>query len=224
MSYAAAPAARHCKTVASFRRLVYQHVETRKKARKGGTRNETRFLSANETNSQENRDDSRPLPARNVLSQENGRKPHSNRSIERTEDTDDRDLLHLHSAIAQNKCAGIKNAHAQDHPADLAAGKTQRLFRNENRRRDQHSAGQTDHPHGLHRADARDDANSKQPEQQSEAHSGEDGPADSAVAPLRRRRIIFIGSFFSASDDHDTYQRANDSGDSHTAQPLAGQP
>src|SRR5437879_6539133 len=92
-------------------------------------------LSADQKNSQENSYDSQPLPARNVLSQEESRQPDSDRSVQRAKDADHSDLLHFHSKIAEDKRAGIEDAHAQDHPAHFAARKTHGLPGKEDRRR-----------------------------------------------------------------------------------------
>src|SRR6266436_7072046 len=81
--------------------------------------NELRKLPADEKNSQENGRDSQPLPGRNVLFQKKGCKPDGDCSIQRAENADHGNLLHLHPEIAENKSAGIENAHAQNHPAHL---------------------------------------------------------------------------------------------------------
>src|SRR5260370_17559602 len=115
-------------------------------------RNEIRNLPADEKNSRENRDDPRPLPARHVFSQEDGRKSDGDRSVQRTKDGDDRDLLHFHSEIAEDKSAGIQSPHAQGHPAYLAARKTRGLLGKEDHHGGDHAPGQTDHPPTLNSA------------------------------------------------------------------------
>src|SRR5260370_28699925 len=214
----------HCKMEESARRVVYQHEEIRQKARKRRMRFARKNLPADEKNSQENRDDSNPLPARNVFLEENSRKPDRDCSIKRTKNAKHRDLLHFHSEIAQHKSAGIKDTHAQNHPAHLAARKLHGLLGNKNRARDERRAGQTDHPYGLDGTDARNDANSEQPKQHSETNSREHGPADSAAAPAHGLRIVLIRWFFAARTNHHARQRADNSGDSHHAQSLAGHP
>src|SRR5882762_1455589 len=113
---------------------------------------------------------------------------------------------------------------AQGHPAHLAAWKPHGLFGNEDHRRGNHGTGQTDHPYGLNGADARNDANSEQPKQHREAKGREDGPADSAAASTHGLSIVLIRRFFSTGNNHDAHESANDSRDSHHAQPLAGHP
>src|SRR6202165_301562 len=96
---------------------------------------ERRNLLADEKNSGENGNDPRPLPPRHVFLEEDGRKTDGDRSIQRTKDGDDRDLLHFHSEIAEDKSAGIQGPHAQGHPAHLAAWKADGLLGNEDRSR-----------------------------------------------------------------------------------------
>src|SRR5229473_174813 len=122
-------------------------------------------LSADEKNSQENSRDSQPLPTRNVFLEKDRRKPDGDRSVQRTKNANHGNLLHLHSKIAEHKRAGIKKAHAEDHPAHVAARKTHGLFRNEDHSRNEQRTGQTNHPNSLHRADSRNDTNSEQPKQ-----------------------------------------------------------
>src|SRR5258708_25209987 len=165
----------------SSRRVVYQYEEIQQKAWQR-MKNELRNLPADEKNSQENSCDSQPLPARNMLFQKNGRKPDGDCSIQRAENADHGNLLHLHPEIAENKSAGIENAHAQNHPAHLAAGKTHRLFGHQDRRRDKQRASQANHPHALYRANSRDNANSKQAKQYGKANSSENRPTHSPAA------------------------------------------
>src|SRR5207249_3451805 len=82
-------------------------------------------------------------------------------SIERAENADNSDLLHLHSAIAQDKCERIKRAHAESHPTDAAAGEAHGLRRGKNDQRGQGGTGQANHPHGLNRPDTRHNANAR---------------------------------------------------------------
>src|SRR5258708_12625924 len=116
--------------------------------------NELRKLPADETNSQENSRDSQPLPARNVLFQKDSCKPDGDRTVQRTKNADHSDLLHLHSKIAEDKSAGIEEAHAQDHPAHLPAWKTRGLFRNQNPRTDKKCASHPIHPTRTHATDS----------------------------------------------------------------------
>src|SRR5260370_38830923 len=95
----------HCKMEESSRRVVYQHEEIRQKARKRRMRFARKNLPADEKNSQENRDDSTPLPARNVVLEEKNRKPDGDGSIKRTKNANHSNLLHFHSQIAQHKTA-----------------------------------------------------------------------------------------------------------------------
>src|SRR5438445_3807130 len=183
-----------------------------------------RNLAANEKDSKENRDDSQPLPARNVFLEKNRREPDGDRSVQRAKNTDHRDLFHLHSEIAEDKRAGIEDAHAQDHPAHPAAQKTHGLLGNKNHGRNEQRAGQADHPHRLHHADSLDDANSQQPKQDGKTNRREDGPAYSMAAPAHGLGVVFVRCFFSARNNRDTRQRANDSRDSHSAHALAGHP
>src|SRR5882762_8467845 len=196
----------------------------RRKARKRRMRNEMRNLPADKKNSGENGDNPRPLPARHMFLEEDGRKTDGDRSVQGAKDGDDRDLFHFHSEIAEDKGTGIQGPHTQGHPAHLAAWKPHGLLGNEDHRRGEHGTGQTDHPHGLNGPDARNDANSEQPKQHREAKGREDGPADSTAAPAHGLSIVLVRCFFSAGNNHDAYQRADDSGNSHNAQPLAGHP
>src|SRR6202171_3749847 len=196
----------------------------RRKARKRSMRDERRNLPADEKNSGENGDDPRPLPARHVFLEEDGCKTDGDRSVQRTKDGDDRDLLHFHSEIAEDKGTGIQGPHAQGHPAHLAAWKPHRLLGNEDHRRGERGTGQTDHPYGLNGADARDNANSEQPKRHAKAKGREDGPANSAAAPAHGLSIVLVRRFFSAGNNHNAHESANDSRDSHNAQPLSSHP
>src|SRR5258708_32647136 len=186
--------------------------------------NELRKLPADETNSQENSRDSQPLPARNVLFQKDSCKPDGDRTVQRTKNADHSDLLHLHSKIAEDKSAGIEEAHAQYHPARLPAWKTRGLFRNQDRRSDKKCASQTNHPHGLHGTDSRDDANSEQPKQYGKANRGENRPAHSAAAPAHSLSVVLVRCFFSARNNYDTHECANDPRDSHETQAFTRHP
>src|SRR5437016_610419 len=55
-----------------------------------------------------------------------------------------------------------------------------------------------------------------------EAHSSKHGQADSPAAALHGGSIVLVRCFFSMSDNYDSHQCADDSDDSHDAQPLAG--
>src|SRR5260370_826227 len=154
----------------SSRRVVYQHEEMRRKARKRRMRDEIRNLPADEKNSGENGDDPRPLPVRNVFLEEDSRKTDGDRSVQRTKNGDDRDLLHFHSETAKDKGDGIQGPHTQGHPAHLAAWKAHGLLGNEDYHSSEHGTGQTDHPHGLNGTDARNNANAEQPKQHREAN------------------------------------------------------
>src|SRR5258708_29923001 len=116
-----APPMGHSKKQESSRRVVYQYEEMRRKARRRRMRDGKRNLPADKKNSSENGDDSHPLPARYAFLEEDGRKTDGDRSVQRAKDGDHRDLLHFHSEIAEHKRAGIQGAHAQNHPAHLAA-------------------------------------------------------------------------------------------------------
>src|SRR5258708_39647099 len=187
-------------------------------------RNEIRNRPADEKKPGENSDDPRPLPPRYVFLKEDGCQTHGDRAVQRTKNGDHRDLLHFHSEIAENKCARIEGAHSQDHPAHLAAWKTHGLLGNKDHRRREHRTSQTDHPHGLDGADSWDDANPEQPKQHREANGSEAGPADSPAAPAHGLSIVLVRYSFSAGDNHNSHQCADDSGNSHHAQPLAGHP
>src|SRR5258708_38137589 len=95
------------------------------KARKRRMRDESRYLPADEKDSGENGDDPRPLPARHVFPEEDGREPDGDRSVERTKDADHRNRLHFHSEITEDKGAGIERAQPHSHPPTLAAPKMQ---------------------------------------------------------------------------------------------------
>src|SRR5437016_13889465 len=128
-------------------------------------RDEITNLPADEKNSGENGDDRRPLPVRNVFLEEDGCKTDGDRSVQRTKDGDDRNLLHFHSEIAEDKGAGIQGPHAQGHPASLASWKTHGPLGNKDHRSGEHSTGQTDHQHGLAGTNAWNDTNSEQAKQ-----------------------------------------------------------
>src|SRR5260370_9939256 len=214
----------HCKMEESARRVVYQHEEIRQKARKRRMRFARKNLPADEKNSQENRDDSNPLPARNVFLEENSRKPDRDCSIKRTKNANHRNLLHFHSEIAQHKSAGVKDTHAQNHPAHFAARKLHGMLGNKNRARDERRAGKTDDPQGWTGAKAGNHANTEQPKQHGEAHGGKHGPADSAAVSADGLGVVLVRRFLSAGNNHHAHQCADDSSDSHSAQPLAGHP
>src|SRR5260370_24794254 len=103
----------------------------RAKAGERGGRTEIELPAADEKNSGENGDDPRPLPVRNVFLEEYSRKTDGNRSVQRTKNADDRDLLHFHSETAKDKGAGIQGPHTQGHPPHLAAWTAHGLLRTE---------------------------------------------------------------------------------------------
>src|SRR5260370_32636157 len=113
----------HCKMEESARRVVYQHEEIRQKARKRRMRFARKNLPADEKNSQENRDDSNPLPARNVFLEENSRKPDRDCSIKRTKKPIHRNRLIFHPEIPKPKTPGVKKPNAKNHPATSPARK-----------------------------------------------------------------------------------------------------
>src|SRR5213592_3855219 len=127
-----------------------------------------------------------------MLFQEKSGEPDGDRPVQRTKNANHRDLLHFHSKIAEDKRSGVEDAHAQNHPAHSAARKTHGLPSNKNRPRDKQRAGQANHPHGLHRANSRDDANPKQPNSMAK-------PTDAKMAqPMPRPLLRTASASFSS--------------------------
>src|SRR6266478_6953431 len=68
------------------------------------------------------------------------------------------------------------------------------------------------------------DANSEQPKQHGKANRGENRPAHSAAAPTYSHSVVLVRCFFSACNNYDAHECANDPRDSYGAQAFTRHP
>ena len=88
-------------------------------------------------------------------------------------------MFHAHAQIAERKGPGVEKAHAIGLRAGALVFDFERDFPGEQHTKSYGHAGYTNQPHGGQWAGSRNDASAKQPEQDSKAESGGDGPAES---------------------------------------------
>src|SRR5438128_1345510 len=161
MLCAAEPATLHCKTVRTFRCLVYQ----------------LRWNSpADEKDAGENRDDAKPLQSTHALTQKDRGKKNRNGSVERGEHGNHRNLFDLHAQITQDERAGIEKAGPGRFSSCFYIWKSKRqplCFENRERRERGNSPHQ---PNGRVRPSCRNGASAEQPKHYPEKDSSNRSP------------------------------------------------